>query len=58
MAAGTVEECDRLIDMINTMLMITKAESGLHRLDEQEVTSLAWSAMPVSCWRLWLRIKA
>jgi len=37
MAAGTVEECDRLIDMINTMLMITKAESGLHRLDEQEV---------------------
>jgi len=37
MAAGTVEECDRLIGMINTMLMITKAESGLHRLDEQEV---------------------
>ncbi len=35
MAAGTVEECDRLIDMINTMLMITKAESGLHQLDEQ-----------------------
>jgi len=37
MAAGTVEECDRLLDMINTMLMITKAESGLHRLDEQPV---------------------
>jgi len=37
MAAGTVEECDRLLAMINTMLMITKAESGLHRLDEQKV---------------------
>lgn len=37
MAAGTVEECDRLLDMINTMLMITKAESGLHQLDEQQV---------------------
>jgi signal transduction histidine kinase len=37
MAAGTVEECDRLLDMINTMLMITKAESGLHELDEQQV---------------------
>ncbi|MBP1742036.1 MAG: two component system sensor histidine kinase, related to CopS, partial [Deltaproteobacteria bacterium] len=37
MAAGTVEECDRLLDMINTMLMITKAESGLHPLDEQKV---------------------
>jgi len=32
-----VEECDRLLDMINTMLMITKAESGLHPLDAQEV---------------------
>jgi len=31
MAAGTVEECDRLIDMINTMLMITKAESGVDK---------------------------
>jgi heavy metal sensor kinase len=37
MAAGTVEECDRLLDMINTMLLITKAESGLHQLDEQTV---------------------
>jgi signal transduction histidine kinase len=37
MAAGTVEECDRLLDMINAMLMITKAEAGLHRPDEQEV---------------------
>jgi heavy metal sensor kinase len=31
MAASTVEECDRLLDMINTMLMITKAESGVDK---------------------------
>ena len=37
MAAGTVEECDRLLDMINTMLMITKTESGVHPLDYQQV---------------------
>jgi len=37
MAAGTVEECDRLLDMINTMLMITKTESGVHQLDYQQV---------------------
>lgn len=29
MAAGTIEECDRLLDMINTMLMISKAEAGV-----------------------------
>ena len=37
MAAGTVEECDRLLDMINTMLLITKTESGVHRLVEEDV---------------------
>ncbi len=37
MAAGTVEECDRLLDMINTMLMITKTESGVHPLDYKQV---------------------
>lgn len=37
MAASTVEECDRLLGIINTMLLITRAESGLHRLDEQRV---------------------
>ncbi len=37
MAAGTVEECDRLLDMINTMLMITKTESGVHPLDCRQV---------------------
>jgi len=29
MAASTVEECDRLLDMINTMLFISKTEAGL-----------------------------
>ncbi len=29
MAAATIEECDRLLDMINTMLMISKAEAGV-----------------------------
>jgi signal transduction histidine kinase len=31
MAASTIEECDRLLDMINTMLMISKAESSSGR---------------------------
>lgn len=29
MAASTIEECDRLLDMINTMLVISKAEAGV-----------------------------
>jgi len=37
MASGTVEECDRLLDMINTMLMITKAESGLDKLNDEGI---------------------
>jgi heavy metal sensor kinase len=37
MAASTVEECDRLLDMINTMLMIARAESGVDKLMEEEV---------------------
>jgi len=37
MAACTVEECDRLLDMINTMLMITKAESGLDKLNNEDI---------------------
>ena len=32
MAADTIEECDRLLDMINTMLMISKTEAGVGRL--------------------------
>ncbi len=38
MAASTIEECDRLLDMINTMLIISKTEAGVkgstgHELD-------------------------
>jgi len=32
MAAGTVEECDRLLDMINTMLIISRTEAGVTQL--------------------------
>jgi len=32
MAASTVEECDRLLEMINTMLDISEAEAGMARL--------------------------
>jgi signal transduction histidine kinase len=32
MAASTIEECDRLLDMINTMLMISKTEAGVDKL--------------------------
>jgi heavy metal sensor kinase len=37
MAASTVEECDRLLDMINTMLMITKTEAGVDKLNRQKI---------------------
>jgi heavy metal sensor kinase len=37
MAASTVEECDRLLDMINTMLMISKTESGVDKLSHEEI---------------------
>jgi heavy metal sensor kinase len=37
MAASTVEECDRLLDMINTMLMITKAESGVDQRNDEDI---------------------
>ncbi|HUL31462.1 MAG TPA: HAMP domain-containing protein, partial [Thermodesulfobacteriota bacterium] len=37
MAASTVEECDRLLDMINTMLMISKTEAGVDRLAREEI---------------------
>jgi signal transduction histidine kinase len=33
MAAGTIEECDRLLDMINTMLIISRTEAGVNQLD-------------------------
>ncbi|MEJ2167821.1 MAG: ATP-binding protein [Desulfobacterales bacterium] len=37
MAGNTIEECDRLLDMINTMLIISKTEAGLGQFDSQEV---------------------
>ena len=42
MAASTIEDCDRLLDMINTMLLISKTEAGVATPsgDEVEVESL------------------
>jgi heavy metal sensor kinase len=37
MAGSTIEECDRLLDMINTMLMISKTESGVNKVSSQDV---------------------
>ncbi|MBU4353034.1 MAG: HAMP domain-containing histidine kinase [Nanoarchaeota archaeon] len=37
MAASTVEECDDLIDLVNTMLDITEAESGVQVLEIEEL---------------------
>jgi heavy metal sensor kinase len=37
LAAGTIEECDRLLDMINTMLVISKTEAGAGQLDIKEM---------------------
>ena len=37
LAGNTIEECDRLLDMINTMLMISKTDAGAGDLDLQMV---------------------
>ncbi len=37
MAAGTIEECDRLLDMINTMLVISRTEAGVNQLEYRQV---------------------
>ena len=37
MAASTIEECDRLLDMINTMLIISKTESGVNSFSGKDV---------------------
>jgi len=37
MAAGTIEECDRLLDMINTMLVISRTEAGVSPLEKNEI---------------------
>jgi heavy metal sensor kinase len=36
-AASTIEECDRLLDMINTMLIISKTEAGVNHLEKKEM---------------------
>jgi signal transduction histidine kinase len=37
MTADTIEECDRLLDMINTLLLISKTESGVDTITVEEV---------------------
>jgi heavy metal sensor kinase len=37
MAASTIEECDRLLDIINTMLVISKTEAGVNQIDAAEM---------------------
>ncbi len=37
MAASTVEECDNLIDMVNTMLDITEIEAGIGETEIEEI---------------------
>ena len=37
MAADIIEECDRLLEMINTMLMISEAEAGTAKLQKRSV---------------------
>jgi len=44
MGASTIEECDRLLDMINTMLTISSTEAGMHP-DKRTVVDLAAIAM-------------
>ena len=46
MAASTIEECDRLLDMINTMLVISKTEAGVNKLDthKMDITSVVRDA--------------
>jgi heavy metal sensor kinase len=37
MAASTIEECDRLLDMVNTMLVISETEAGIGKLKQEKV---------------------
>ncbi|MDD3845061.1 MAG: ATP-binding protein [Syntrophorhabdaceae bacterium] len=39
MAASTIEECDRLLDTINTMLMISRTESGVDRPPQERINA-------------------
>jgi len=46
MAASTIEECDRLLDLINTMLVIAKMEAGVEKFpnDEIDISALVHKA--------------
>ncbi len=46
MAASAVEECDRLIEMINTMLFISRSEAGVSRpeLKETDIAAVVRNA--------------
>jgi heavy metal sensor kinase len=46
MTASTIEECDRLLDMINAMLMISRTEAGVDRLirEKTDLTKLVRDA--------------
>ena len=37
MAASTIEECDRLLDIINTMLVISRTEAGVEKLNPADL---------------------
>jgi len=41
LTASTIEECDRLLDMINTMLLISKTETGVGSLIAEKVDMTA-----------------
>ena len=41
LAGNTIEECDRLLDMINTMLMISKTDAGVGDLNLEPVNMAA-----------------
>ncbi|MBW1851704.1 MAG: hypothetical protein JRJ15_09780, partial [Deltaproteobacteria bacterium] len=49
MAASTIEECDTLTDMINTMLEITEAEAGVieHNIEELDLITLISEACEI-----------
>ncbi len=46
MAGSVIEECDRLLDIINTMLMISKTEAGVEKPSREKIdlTSLVRDA--------------
>jgi heavy metal sensor kinase len=46
MTAGTIEECDRLLDMINTMMVISKTEAGVsdHPVEEVNMSEVVKNA--------------